>query len=126
MSFDRGSEDSVIRAGWRTRKRQPGHRLMGQSSKQRGTQFSNEAGGRKCVWHILNPHANIGFGRGMQGSGQSMSPLGIENLDTEQPRNAERCLTVLVKYAQIGLKWSLARVNRDQHSPENSTASPPL
>lgn len=76
--------------------------------------------------HILNPNANLARGRGMQGSRQSMSPTGIENQDTEQPHHAERYLMVLVKYAHIRLKWSTARVNRDQCSLESSTASPPL
>lgn len=86
---------------------------------------SKEVGGRTQVLHVLNPNANIARGKGLQGSGRSVSPLGIGNQGTEQLRNAEQYLTVLVKYAKVGLKRSLARVNRDQYSVENSTASPP-
>lgn len=53
-----------------------------------------------------------------------MSPLGTENQDPKHLHNSERYLMLLVKYAQIGLKWSLARVNRDHYSLENFTTSP--
>ena len=82
------TEDNVIRPGWRTRKRQPEPRLMRQSSEHKGRQSAMEQQ-RRQVLHILNPNANIARGKGVQGSGQFMSPLGVENQDTEQPHNAE-------------------------------------
>lgn len=44
---------------------------------------------RREVFDILNSSANTVRGMGMQGSDQSMCPLGIENQDTEQSYNAE-------------------------------------
>lgn len=53
-----------------------------------------------------------------------MSPLGIENQDPKYLHSSEWYLMLLVKYAQIGLKWSLTKVNRDHYSLENFTTSP--